>query len=232
MFDYGEFCPISMATSILCERWTVQIVREMILGATRYSEFQRHMPRISPTLLKNRLRSLEAEGVIIRKRIPGQRGFEYHLTPAGKALEPVLSELGKWGFKWAYEAMTEEQLNASTLMRDFAAALDISSLPSGDTIIQFNVTGLDEAPRHFIQVQNSVAQTCDQNMGHEVDVYLTGTLMTLTKIWYGELSLAAAKNGQLLTVVGAPVYTNALSSWLRISTYAEISHSYRKTDRE
>jgi len=56
MFDYGEACPVSMATSVLCERWTLQIIRELFLGATRYSEIQKFIPNISPSLLKTRLR--------------------------------------------------------------------------------------------------------------------------------------------------------------------------------
>jgi DNA-binding HxlR family transcriptional regulator len=56
-FDYGEACPVSMAASVLAERWTLQIIREMFLGSTKYSQFQKYMPNISPTLLKNRLLS-------------------------------------------------------------------------------------------------------------------------------------------------------------------------------
>jgi DNA-binding HxlR family transcriptional regulator len=64
MFDYGEACPISMATSVLCERWTLQIIRELLFGSARYSETQTFIPNISPSLLRNRLRFLEAEGVV------------------------------------------------------------------------------------------------------------------------------------------------------------------------
>ena len=70
MFDYAEACPISKAASLLCERWTLQIIREMLMGATRFSEFQKYLPKMSPTLLNSRLRSLEAHGLIVRKRIP------------------------------------------------------------------------------------------------------------------------------------------------------------------
>ena len=86
MYDYGEACPISRASSVLCERWTLQIVREMFFGASRFSEFQKYLPKISPSLLNTRLRLLAENGIIIRKRIPEKRGYEYHLTPAGKSL--------------------------------------------------------------------------------------------------------------------------------------------------
>ena len=95
MYDYEEACPISKASSVLGERWTLQIIREMMLGARRFSEFQRYLPRLSPSILNTRLKSLEDHGIILRRRIPEQRGYEYLLTPAGKALPPVMIELGK-----------------------------------------------------------------------------------------------------------------------------------------
>ena len=79
MFDYGEACPISMASSVLCERWTLQIIRELLLGATRYSEIQKFIPNISPSLLRNRLRYLEEQGIVIRATSSGTRRPEYRL---------------------------------------------------------------------------------------------------------------------------------------------------------
>ncbi len=226
VFDYGEFCPISLATSILCERWTLQIVREMILGATRFSEFQRHIPRISPSLLKTRLRFLEEQGIILRKQTAGQRGCTYHLTAKGKALEPVLSELGKWGMYWVHEGITDEELNATTLMRDFTAALDLQRLPAGQSLIQFNFSDLQDFPRQFIRVHGDQAELCEVETGHEVDIFITGTLKTLTRIWYGDLGLDAARESGELKVVGQPAYTRSLSNWLRISNYSQYNRKF------
>lgn len=226
MFDYGEFCPISLATSVLCERWTLQIVREMLLGASRFSEFQRHLPRISPSLLKTRLRFLEEQGIVIRKSTAGQRGSTYYLTPKGKALEPVLSELGKWGMYWVHEGIEEEELNATTLMRDFTAALDVEQLPAGDSLIQFTFSDLDDYPKQFIRVADCRTELCEVDTGHEVDVYLTGTLKTLTKIWYGDLKLSAARDSGDLKVVGRPAYVRSLGRWLRISGYSNYNRNF------
>ena len=101
MYDYNEACPISMAASVVCERWTLQIVREMFFGSTRYSEIQKYIPNISPTLLRNRLRFLEEQGLIVRKRGEKANRYEYFLTPSGKALAPVLTEMGRWGMCWS-----------------------------------------------------------------------------------------------------------------------------------
>jgi DNA-binding HxlR family transcriptional regulator len=232
MFDYGEFCPISMATSLLCERWTLQIIREMVLGATRFSEFQRHMPRLSPSLLNSRLRLLEGEGIVVRKRIPGLRTHEYQLTPKGKAVEPILTELGKWGMYWAHTGMSDDQLNAATLIRDIAAAIDTSQLPAGSSVIQINISDLGDAARHFIRIDGKCPEACELDSGHDVDVYVTGTLRTLTEIWYGDLALKAAMASGKLKVVGSPAYARSVSSWFRISTYSRYNRNFLEGERQ
>ena len=75
-YDYNEACPISMAASVVCERWTLQIVRELFFGSTRYSDIQKHIPNISPSLLRNRLRFLEEQGVILRKKSTSGNRYE------------------------------------------------------------------------------------------------------------------------------------------------------------
>jgi len=61
---YGQFCPIAKAAEIFCVRWTPLIVRDLTFGASRFSELQRGVPLASPTLLSNRLKQLEREGIV------------------------------------------------------------------------------------------------------------------------------------------------------------------------
>ena len=96
MPDYGRFCPVALATDVLADRWTPMIVRELVLGNTRFNDIARGLPGISRTLLSQRLRHLEKKGVVERWPIPGGQGSEYHLTPAGKDLERVIDALGRW----------------------------------------------------------------------------------------------------------------------------------------
>ncbi len=220
MFDYGEACPISMATSVLCERWTLQIVRELFLGSTRYSEIQRFIPNISPSLLRNRLRFLEEKGVIVRKKGVGRGHAEYYLTPAGKALGPVLTELGRWGMAHANAGMTGKQNTASGLARDMAGAIDSDALPAGDTVIQLHLTDVTDEPKRFINVRDGVASHCVQDLGFDVDVYITGTLQDLTRVWYGEIGIERAMETGLVAVVAPPVYLRSISRWLGVSSFA------------
>lgn len=219
MYDFNEACPISMAASVICERWTLQIVREMFFGSTRYSEIQKFIPNISPSMLRNRLRFLEDQGLVLRKRSASGGRYEYHLTPSGKALAPVLTEMGKWGMCWAREGMTEKQNTAAGLIRDLAGAIDVDQLPSCDTVIRVTLTDVEDHPTRFIHVQNGSVQVCDTNLGFEVDVYITSTLGTMTRIWYGELDMHTAMEDKLMSVVGAPVYRNRIKRWLGISSF-------------
>ena len=106
--EYGQFCPIAKASEILGEKWTVLIVRELIMGATRFNELQRGLCQISPTILTKRLNSLVDYGLVVKKKIPGQQGYEYFPTESCKELLPVIKTLGDWGMRWARNYMTED----------------------------------------------------------------------------------------------------------------------------
>jgi len=209
-----------MAASVICERWTLQIVREMFFGSTRYSEIQRYIPNISPSLLRTRLRFLEDQGLVMRKRSASGNRYEYHLTPSGKALAPVLTEMGRWGMRWASDCMTEKQNTASGLVRDLAGAIDVDELPSCDTVIRVDLADVEESPTRHIHVQDGKVQVCDTDLGFDVDVYIRSTLAVMTRIWYGEVDMHAAIEAGRMTVKAPPVYARRIKRWLGISSFA------------
>ena len=219
MYDYNEACPISMAASVLCERWTLQILREMFFGSTRYSEIQRFIPNISPSLLRNRLRFLEQQGLIMRRCGSRSSRYEYFLTPSGKALAPVLTEMGKWGMRWANDGMTEKQNTAWGLVRDFGGRLDVDELPAGNTSIRIELVDVERSPTHYIHVRDARIQACDTAMGFDVDVVITSTLDVMTRIWYGEIDIEAAIEDGRMKVESAPAYRRRIKRWLRISSF-------------
>jgi DNA-binding HxlR family transcriptional regulator len=221
MYDYNEACPISMAASVLCEKWTLQIVREMFFGSTRYSEIQKFIPNISPSLLRNRLRSLEEQGLVMRKCGAKANRYEYFLTPSGKALAPVLTEMGKWGMCWARDGMTDKQNTASGLIRDLAGGIDVEQLPSCDTSIQLTLTDIAMTPIGYVHIRDGEVQICDTDLGFEIDVHITSTLDTMTRIWYGETEMTAAMDEGLMKVDAAPVYTRHIKRWLKNSSFTK-----------
>lgn len=218
--EIEEACPIMAACSALSERWTMQIVREMFMGATRFSEFETYLPKLSPTLLSKRLRSLEEQGIIMKKKLAGKKGYEYRLTPQGQSLRPVLTELGRWGMSWVFGSMEQYELDAAVLVRDFAVAMRPEEMPSGNASIQFIFTGEDEAVRRYVLVRDGNTEVCNQDLGHEADVYLTGDLRTYGRIWYGEVTVVDAVDRGMLKVVGNSAYTSCISRWLGTSQFA------------
>jgi len=98
---YGQFCGLAAGLDIVGERWTLLIIRELLLAPARFSEIADNLPGIGPNLLSERLRSLSDRGLIEASPVPGDgRGKRYQLTELGERLrEPVL-DLAKWGMRF------------------------------------------------------------------------------------------------------------------------------------
>jgi DNA-binding HxlR family transcriptional regulator len=99
--SYNEFCGLARALDVVGERWTLLVVRNLLLGPLRYSDLLRGLPGITTNLLAKRLREMETSGVVERVRVSGAEGGQgYRLTPLGEGLEPVVHALGRWGWNW------------------------------------------------------------------------------------------------------------------------------------
>ena len=94
--SYDQYCGLARALDVLGERWTLLIVRNLLLGPQRYSELLRGLPGITTNLLAKRLQEMEAEGIIDRA---GGGNDAYRLTEVGRSLEPAIHALGRWGWQ-------------------------------------------------------------------------------------------------------------------------------------
>src|SRR3569833_367607 len=95
--SYKQFCPVAMAAEILCMRWTVVLLRELIAGSTRFNELRRGVPRMSPAMLSQRLKELAQAGLIARRPVRGEPGtLDNRLTEAGDDLKPIIEAFGRW----------------------------------------------------------------------------------------------------------------------------------------
>lgn len=113
---YGQYCPVARATEILADRWTLLIVRELLADIHRFNDLDRGLPGISRALLVERLRRLEAMGVVERRTGNGIRLIEYHLTRAGQQLQRVIDVLGGWGARWAFGDPRPTELDPVVLL--------------------------------------------------------------------------------------------------------------------
>jgi DNA-binding HxlR family transcriptional regulator len=216
---YGQFCPIAKATEILGERWSVLIVRELLMGGKRFNELQRGLGDISPALLTARLKSFEQEGLVVKRRINGQRGFEYYPTSACEALLPVVIAMGEWGLCWARDKLTQDDFDVDFLMFYLERSIDPAQLPGDRTVIQFKFKDLKDQPDWWLLVDGDNVDVCVTGPGRDVDVYFTTTVRTMHDVWMGDRTYREAMQSGDLVVEGDPALTKRISSWLRPSTF-------------
>lgn len=221
MMKYGQFCPIAKATELLGERWTFLIVRELLMGARRFNELQRGLGHISPALLAARLKAFEEEGLIVRRRISGQRGFEYYPTTACEGLLPVLVALGEWGLCWARHRLTIDDLNVDFLMHYLERSIDPSQLPGSETVIQFKFVDLVDQRDWWLLVREGKVDICVTSPARDVDIFFTTTVRTMHDVWMGDRTVREAVLAGELLIEGDPGLTRRISSWLRQSIFSE-----------
>src|SRR5918997_566704 len=96
--SYAQYCGLARALDVLGERWTLLAIRELLLGPKRFSDLLAGLSGIGPNVLSTRLRTLEAEGLVTKRRLPPPAASTvYELTGRGRELEPAVVELARWG---------------------------------------------------------------------------------------------------------------------------------------
>lgn len=221
--SYKQFCPVAMASEVLCSRWTMIVVRELVCGSTRFNDLKRGVPRMSPALLSKRLKDLELAGVVQRVASGGKAaGYEYRLTPAGRELEPIVKAMGFWGQRWVETAPTLQNLDPELLMWDMRRSVNVATLPRQRTVVQFTYTDRPEKKRSYWLVveANGMVDVCSIDPGFEVDLYVTTDLRTMTAIWLGLTTIHAETENDRLTVVGDTALERTMPTWLGLSSFA------------
>lgn len=114
MRSYGHYCSVAKALDVVGDRWTLLIVRELLLqGGCRYTDLQHGLPGIATNLLSERLKELEEHGLIRREAAPPPVATTlYHLTEAARDLEPVLRALGRFGARFMPAPTGDEEFRS------------------------------------------------------------------------------------------------------------------------
>lgn len=112
MRSYSQYCSLAKALDVIGDRWTLLIVRELLLrGGSRYTDLRDGLPGIATNLLADRLRALEADGVVEREDAPPPVATTlFRLTPRGQELKPVLEALVRWGVPYMVEGPAEKDV--------------------------------------------------------------------------------------------------------------------------
>jgi DNA-binding HxlR family transcriptional regulator len=220
MSGYGQFCPVAKAMELLDERWTMLVVRELLLGSRHFNDLRRGVPKMSPALLSKRLKSLTRAGVVERNEIDGRT--TYSLTECGKELADVVDALGAWGVRWIGE-LGEQDLDPHLLMWDMRRTIPIEAWPRTRTTLAFRLDGVAaKASRWWLVVADGEADVCDFDPGYEVSAIVETSLRTLTHIWRGDIRWQHALLDGTVKVSGPADVRRSIPGWIGQSALSSV----------
>jgi DNA-binding HxlR family transcriptional regulator len=224
--SYGQFCPVAMAAEIVCSRWTALVLRELLNGSSRFNDIRRGVPRMSPTLLSKRLKELEEAGVIVAAPT-GQAGVvDYRLTDAGEELRGVVESLGIWGQRWVESRVTLKNLDPSLLMWDMRRNLRVEPLPPRRCTIKFTFPELNAVRQSsWLVVDGGMVDLCSVDPGYEVDLYVAGSLYSMTSVWMGHSTLRSEVDAGKIELIGDKAIASSMGEWLGLSPLAKAYRS-------
>jgi len=220
MLNYGQFCPVARAAEVFGERWTPLVVRELMCGSTHFNDIRRGVPRMSTTLLVQRLRKLEDIGVVERVKVPG--GAEYRLTAAGEGLRPIVMALGHWGARWVGSGLKRDQLDVGLLMWDIRRFVRRELFPAERrTVVQFRFGDARPGERSWwLVIENGEVDLCRDDPGHDVTLIVESSVRALTEIWNGYVLPEQAVGRREVRVLGKPRDVRNIWRWLGTSAFA------------
>jgi DNA-binding HxlR family transcriptional regulator len=221
MTGYGQFCAVARAHEALGGRWTLLIVRELLCGARRFSEIRRGVPRISRTMLSERLAALVDLGAVARTE--GPAGPEYALTEAGGELATLVKALGVWGQRWLPRRAGDEDIDLEPLLLDMRRRARLEALPDEALVVRFDLRG---HRARFLLLKAPEVSLCEHNLGFPEPLVVRGSLGALAGWWRGDTDfLDARRRG--LELEGPRALINAFPDWFERYMFADVRPARR-----
>ena len=220
--SFGQFCPVALASEVLTQRWTLLILRELFAGSSRFNDIRRGVPRISATLLKDRLETLEQAEILERRKGRDRDAHEYFLTEAGRELKPVITQIGEWGQRWARDIRPED-LDPGWLVWNMHRRLNTAEMPRGRTLIRIEFTDAPRNHRNFwLLATDGAVEVCLKPPGYAVDLSVRTTVRVMAEVWRGIRSLREELRADSVELEGRSELRRAFPRWLLLSVYAPI----------
>jgi len=175
-FRYAQFCPLARATELLGERWTLLVVRELLLGAQRFSDLRRRLPGVSASVLADRLGHLEQRGILEHRELPPPAAASvYALSELGRELEPVMAELARFGARLLGDPRPDDHIEPDWLR--LAGMLFARREATAPRAFRVRVAGAEPAVEFFVRGGPAGTQVLDSPC--DVDVTLCAEPLVL-----------------------------------------------------
>jgi len=227
MQDYRQFCPVARGAEIFACRWTPLIIRELLYGNRTFGALLRGLPRISRSVLAERLAWLERHGMLERCLVKSGHGSEYVLTQAGEELQPVVQALGSWGYKWVAKNIRREDLDPDLLMWFLRRRVRTERLPDRRVVLEVRFSGVRQA--YWLVLERSGVDLCLFDPGFDIDLLVHADLRALIEVYLGLLPLDHAMREGLVRVDGPPAYRRGFIEWIGVSPFAPTTKAATKS---
>jgi DNA-binding HxlR family transcriptional regulator len=216
MRTYGQYCPIARASELLAERWSIIILRNILVGCRTFNELADGAPGLSRGLLSKRLRDLERAGVIEIRPKPDGPGSTYEPTQAGRELSQVMLALQHWGSKWA--ELTPEHAHPGVVLWAWVTCyLDRDRLPRRRVLVRFDYPTLSGPGRKgWLLIERGDAEICEKYPGGEEElVVVVNDPVAFARWQLGEIAWGDALRSGGIEVRGSRALARALPTWYR-----------------
>lgn len=226
---YPEFCALARAAELLGERWTLLIIRELLLRPRRFSDLRARLDGISPSVLAERLARLEERGLVRRSVLPPPAASTvYELTEAGRALRPAVFELIRWGGRFLFPARRGERIEPEWMVLALAACGRRGASPARSFRLKIR-EGKKEATVH---VAGGPAGTVVTESAAPADVTIATTVQTVLGLMSGAVSPLAALEAGQIEVAGDRTVLAEFPQLFDVVTESTRSGFQRETQRK
>ena len=220
MARYADYCPISAGVEVLGDRWTPLVIRELMVGAGGFNEIHRGIPRISRTLLAQRLRLLERRGLVRREAGARGRPGRYTLTSAGKSLTPIVWAIGQWAAEWIFGDPEDEDCDGLSLIWRLHQHAITAKLPQQRTVVHLTLTGAGAA-EGWLAIERGAISVCKDDPGYDVDLAIEASAGQMQRWLVGLVPFRDLVANGHARMLGPSRLARAFPTWFDTSYFAE-----------
>jgi DNA-binding HxlR family transcriptional regulator len=218
---YGDYCPIATGVDVLGDRWTPLVIRELMVGATGFNEIHRGIPRISRSLLAQRLRQLERWGLVEREETAGRgRAVRYTLTEPGQALTPIVWAMGHWAAQWCFDDPTDEDCNGISIIWRLHQDAIPAKLPTTRTVVHMVLTGVGGG-EGWLDINGGAVTVCKDDQGYDVDLVVEADTRQMHRWLVGRASFRDLVADGQARLVGPSRLARSFPGWFNVTSFAQ-----------
>ncbi len=207
--SYNQFCGIARALDIVGERWTLLIIRELLLGPRRFKDLQKGLPGIGTNLLSDRLKKLQRFELLRQRELPPPAASTvYELTPRGEKLRPAVEMLGDWGTQFLDTTGEKELVSPRWLLLILENKFRPQRVGDVEKVIAFDIDG----ELMYIHIQDGKIET--RQGGHpEADLTIRTDTENFLRLVTGKAGPSQDRSELNLHFKGDAELFNNLSRW-------------------